>query len=141
MATNPAAILAKWKRNAANSTEDMKAGVQAVQVSPTSKAAAAIPKFLQGVQEAVASGRMANALNAVTLGDWQNSMLGKGLRNYATGINAISPAGQRAMADQQQAADQIKQQIAGMPSATEADMEQRALTAMRLMKEYGKRSK
>ena len=139
MATNPAAILAKWKRNAGNAVADMQAGVRAVTVSPTAKAAAAIPKFLAGVQDAVSSGRMANALNAVSLPEWQAAMLDKGARNYATGVGAISPAAQRRMADQQAYADQVSQQIQAMPNSTEAEAEARAIAAMRLMREYGKR--
>lgn len=139
MAINAAAILAKWKRNAGGSANDLKEGVRKVTVAPTAKAAAAVDKYQRGVNEAVSSGRFVNALNAVSLTDWQAAMIDKGATNYTNGINNISARAQKAMADQQQYADQVKQEIATMPSATESDMEQRALAAIRKMREYRKR--
>lgn len=133
---NPAAILAKWKRNAAAGVEDFKSGVKAVTTSPTAKAAQQADKYLRNIQEAVTSGRYAASLNAVSLADWQQATADKGARNYATGISSISPRAQRAMADQQAAAEQIKQQIAQMPNGTEAESEARMLAAVRLMRQY-----
>lgn len=141
MALNPADILAKWKRNSGNSVEDMKAGVRKVTVPPTQKAAAAKDKYLRNVQAAVNDGRYEASLNAVTLGEWQNSMLDKGAANYTTGVNKISPRAQRAMADQQAAAEAISQEVQAMPNNNEQDAEQRMLTAVRKMREYGKRAR
>lgn len=139
MAVNPTAILAKWKRNAGNAAEDLKIGVRAVTTAPTQKAAAAVDKYQRGVMEAVNSGKFVNALNAVTLQDWQNAMIDKGAQNYANGVAKISPRAQKAMADQQIAAGQISQEIQQMPNNTEADAEARMLAAVRKMREYGKR--
>lgn len=139
MALNPAQALAKWKRNAGNAAEDFKAGVRAVTSSPTAKAAQAVDKYARGVQDAVSSGRFVNALNAVTLADWQAATIEKGSRNYANGIASISPKAIKAMADQQQYAEGIRQEVAGMPNATEADAEARMLHAVRKMREYRKR--
>lgn len=133
---NPAATLAKWKRNAAASVDDYKNGVKAVTTSPTAKAAAAVDKYARGIQEAVSSGRYVNSLNAVTLQDWQQATADKGARNFATGVSSISPRAQKAMADQQAYAESVKQQIAAMPNNTEAEAEARMLAAVRLMKAY-----
>ena len=92
------------------------------------------------MQDAVTSGRYVNALNRVTLQDWQNAMLNKGLRNYTNGVQNISASAQKAMADQQQYAEQIKNEIASMPKTTEQDAEDRAIAAIRKMRAYGKRS-
>jgi hypothetical protein len=137
MALNTAAILAKWKKNAGNASADLTAGVMAVTSSPTAAAAAAVDKYAAGVQKAVANGSFVKGLQAVSLSDWQQSMTGKGVQNYANGVSSISAKAQKAMADQQNYAASVKAQIAGMPSATDNDMEQRALTAIRLMRQYG----
>lgn len=136
---NTAATLEKWKRNAAAATDAIKQGVQSVTTAPTALAAQQVNKYLNGVQQAVASGKFVNNLNKVSLGDWQQAMLGKGLRNYTNGIQNISPAAQKAMADQQNYADQVRQEIASMPKTTDADMEERALAAIRKMRAYGNR--
>lgn len=139
MPHNPAHSLAKWKRNAGNAAEDFKAGVRGVTSSPTAKAALNVDKYARGVQDAVASGRFVNALNAVTLADWQQATIDKGSRNYANGIASISPKAVKAMSDQQQHAEMVRQEIASMPNVTEADSEARMLAAVRKMRDYGKR--
>jgi len=140
MATNAAAVLAKWKRNAQNSAEDYKNGVRAVTVSPTAKAAQNVDKYARGVQDAVTSGKFVNACNAVTLQEWQQQTMEKGARNFATGISAISQSAAKRMADQQAFAEQVKQEVAAMPNTTEADAEARSIYAQRRMREYGKRA-
>lgn len=139
MATNPAATLKKWKQNSTNSQEAYKEGVSAVTVAPTQLAAAAVDKYQRGVNEAVSSGRFVNNLNAVSLSDWQTAAKEKGAANFINGVTKISARSAKAMADQQAYAEQVRQQIASMPNNTEADAEQRALAAIRLMREYKKR--
>lgn len=135
---NAAAALAKWKSRASNAGAAMTAGVQAVTVAPTQKAAAAVNKYAAGVQRAVQSGSYVNGLNAVSLQDWQQAMTTKGVSNYQNGINNISPKAQKAMADQQAYAAQVSATVASMPNENDNDAEQRALTAIRLMRQYGK---
>lgn len=135
---NTAAILAKYKRNTSQAVQDYTTGVMGVTQSPTQKAAAAVDKYAAGVQDAVSSGRFVAALQAVTLNDWQQASTGKGARNYATGTQNLSPAAQKAMADQQQFAAQVSAEVQNMANMTENDAEQRMLTAMRRMREYRK---
>lgn len=137
---NTANILAKWKRNASGATAALTAGVQAVTVAPTQLAAAQVQKYLSNVQQAVASGKYVNSLQAVSLQDWQNAMTGKGVTNYSNGVNNISPKAQKAMADQQNYAATVSQQIASMPNVTDTDAENRAVAAIRLMRQYGQQS-
>lgn len=139
MASNPAAALAKWKRNAGNAAEDFKNGVRSVTVSPTAKAAASVDKYARGVQDAVSSGKFVNSLNAVTLQDWQAATIEKGSRNYANGIASISPAAVKRMSDQQAYAAQVKAEADAMPNTTDADSEAKMLYVVRRMREYGKR--
>lgn len=133
---NAANVLAKWKSRTGAAVSDYKAGVQAVTTSPTQQAAAAVNKYAAGVAAAVQSGSYVNGLNAVSLTDWQQATVNKGASNFANGVSNISSKAAKAMADQQQYAAQVSDQIASMPSDTDNDMEQRALAAIRLMRAY-----
>lgn len=133
---NTAAILAKWKANSGRAGEAYKKGVDAVTTAPTAKAAAAADKYLTRIMEAVQSGRYAASLNAVSLQEWKDASREKGAKNYVTGVNAISPRAMKAMADQQQYAERVKQEIASMPNNSEADAEARMLRAVKLMREF-----
>lgn len=95
MALSPAVVAANWQRGLAGSTEKIKAGVMAVTESPAAKAIRAIDRQVAGVQRAASSGKTAAALGRVTLSDWQQSFVTKGLGRIATGATAA----QNKMAD------------------------------------------
>lgn len=139
MAVNTAAILKKWKERSNAASADYVAGINAVQTSPTQKAADAVDKYQRGVNAAVSSGKYVSRLQAVSLDAWKKAAAGKGSRNYATGINEISPDAQRKMAEQQQFAETVKQTIAGMPKNSMSDSLARVQKAMEMMAEYGAR--
>lgn len=88
MTGNPTQIAEKWARNLGTSTDSIRQGVQAVQISPTEKAARQSDAYLQGVQAAVSSGKYAAGLRKVTLQDWQNAMINKGINRIASGAAA-----------------------------------------------------
>lgn len=92
-----AQVAAKWSQNLANSQQSIKDGVNGVQTSPTALAAANPQGYLQGVQNAVANGTWAAGLNRVSLQDWKNAMLNKGLGRVATGAAQAQPKVQAAM--------------------------------------------
>lgn len=85
---NPQQVAAKWTRNLSAAGESIRQGVMAVTESPTAKAAQAQDRFLAGVQASVASGKWQRGLQRVTLEDWRQSMLEKGLNRIATGAAA-----------------------------------------------------
>lgn len=82
---------ANWAKALGASTEKIKAGVAAVQESPTAAAARAIDRQVAGVQAAAASGKTQRSLMAVTLNDWQQSMLQKGVGRVASGATQAQP--------------------------------------------------
>jgi len=79
---------ANWSRGMSNSTEKIRAGINAVTESPTAKAAQATDRYLQGVQQSVASGKLAASLNRVTLQDWKTAAIEKGVNRIAAGAAA-----------------------------------------------------
>jgi hypothetical protein len=140
MAVNTQAILAKFKKNYQASSEARKAGAMAVRESPSAAAARNVNGYLNGVQEAVSSGRFVARCNAVSVQDWQQAYTEKGIRNGDTGVANLSPRAMKNMADQQIYADQVSQEIASMPSGTEQDSINRMMENFIRQKAYGKRA-
>lgn len=136
---NTANILAKYKRNSQAAAEDYVAGVQAVTVSPTQKAAAAVDKYARGVQNAVTSGSFVSGCNSVSLADWQQAAMSKGKKNYQNGVANLSAKAMKNMADQQNYAALVKAEIANMPNDSEADADARQAAAVAKMRAYRKR--
>lgn len=80
-----AQVAQKWSQNLSASTQSITNGVNSVQTSPTQLAAVQVNAYLQGVQHAVTSGKWQRGLQAVSLQDWKNSMLQKGVPHIQTG--------------------------------------------------------
>lgn len=78
----------KHARRLKASIQDIRSGVERVTESPTELAAAQQDKMLARLTEAVTSGKWARGLRAVSLADWKNKMLTKGVNNIAPGIDA-----------------------------------------------------
>ena len=78
----------KHNRRTKAALEDMKAGVEAVTVAPTEKAAAKQEKMRQRLLEALESGKWANGLKRVSLEEWKQKMLELGLNRVASGLDA-----------------------------------------------------
>lgn len=75
----PQQAAASWARGMTGAGEKAKAGIMALQVSPTELAAQAVPRMVQGILDAANSGKIANNLRAVSLASWQKSYVEKGL--------------------------------------------------------------
>jgi len=105
----------KWAANLSGAVNQIKAGVQAVTTSPGVAAAAAIPQYLAGVNDAVSSGRMANALNSVTLSGWQQATINKGIPRISSGANAAIPKMTAFMNKWLPYEAQLQGVLAGMP--------------------------
>jgi len=88
---SPQQIAQNWVSGMANATEKIRQGVQAVTESPTAKAARAIPRMVQGIQQAAASGKIEAALLRVSNEDWKQATLQKGVGRIAAGAAAAQP--------------------------------------------------
>lgn len=80
-----AQIAAKWQSRYAAAGEAMKQGAQAVTVSPTQKAIQAKDRYIAGVQKAFNEGRYEAGLSKVTLADWKQAYMDKGIANAQAG--------------------------------------------------------
>lgn len=82
---NAQQVAQKWSQNLTASTQSITNGVNAVTVSPTQLAAQNVQGYLNGVNAAVTSGKWQRNLQKVTVQDWKNSMLQKGIPHIQTG--------------------------------------------------------
>lgn len=85
----------KWGRRLKASVPDIQRGIEAVKTSPGAKAALKVDKALQGYTEAVTSGRMARALNAIDLQDWKNKTSKKVAERLSGGVDSSMPKRQK----------------------------------------------
>lgn len=74
----------KWVTNTSAATEEMKIGIEAVTEAPGAKAAAAVQKYVRGVQENAQ--KFATNVGAVTLQSWKEKAINLGLPRVATGV-------------------------------------------------------
>lgn len=116
---DPAAAAKLWadQMNSAATSQKYKAGVQAQTVSPGQLAATpeAQQRYLTGVQNAVASGRHATALNAFTLQYWQQQCNQKGAQRLGSGATASLPKMQQHFTKWGPIYQNISSQVQAMP--------------------------
>lgn len=84
---NGAGWLEKWKRRLDAAGPDITNGVNRVTTAPGVAAAAASDRMLSGVTNAITSGVWARNVQKVSLNEWQQSMIKKGIPRMATGTS------------------------------------------------------
>ena len=77
----------KHARRLKGAIEDIRMGVERVTESPTAKAAAKQQKMVANLQAAVASGKWAAGLRRVSLEEWKQKTIDKGLGRVAAGVD------------------------------------------------------
>ena len=83
--TNASEFAEKWASRMSSAGTYIEAGVRRVTVAPSQKAIAKQDKMLANFIESVNNGTWAANLGKVSLADWQDSMINKGLARIATG--------------------------------------------------------
>lgn len=131
-----AVVAQRWANGMSGASDKIKAGVMGVTESPTAKAAQSLDRMLAGIQRAIQSGKMAAALNAVTLPAWQAAMIDKGVLRVASGATAAKPKFEAFMRDFLPYLEQGRQQLASMPRGDLETNINRATTMMRWNANY-----
>lgn len=134
-ALNAADVTAKWAKNTKEAGKSYEAGIQAVDSSPMEAAANKADKYLQGVQDAVSSGKFQSALRGVSLNDWKQAAITKGARRLSDGVTAAVPKMQAVMTQLLPQIQAIQSQVRAMPDTTESDREARMVENMRRMRQ------
>jgi len=116
-------------------------GANAVQQAPGVAAAAAAPKMLAKVTAAIQSGKYASRVQSVSLGDWKQAYIQKGIPRVAQGAQQATPKMQAFYQEFLPVAAAVSQQVSGMPKTTIEDSVARAATAIRAFADFGKNRK
>jgi hypothetical protein len=136
---SPQDAAAKWARRLSGATEDIRAGVQRVNVAPTQLAAQSADKMLAKVTEAVQNGKWQDGLQRVSLAQWQSAVLTKGLPRIAQGAQAGQSRMAQFMSEFLPYLDQGVSQVKNMPNMTVEDGIQRAAAMIRWNSQFRRR--
>ena len=128
---SPVQVTEKLIRNLQAATESIRSGVQSVTTSPTEQAAEQADLMLLKITEAVNSGKWGDALRKISLNEWKNSMLEKGLPRISSGIAAAKPKIQAFFEQWLPWEKQISQHVKTLPRGTIEDSIARAAAVIR----------
>lgn len=78
----------KYTRRIGAATQDIQNGIKRVTVAPGQKAAQQANLMLAKLTASVTSGQWANAVSRVSVTDWQNAALNKGVPRILPGVQA-----------------------------------------------------
>lgn len=109
----PDQAAAKWAQRSAAATEDVKNGVLNVTEAPGKAAARSKDLWLQRIS--ASADKWARRVSAVSLQDWQDSMINKGIARIASGTQAAIPKMSAFMAEFLPYVDQGVNQVKAMP--------------------------
>ncbi len=111
----------KWARRLKQSAPDVTRGIERVSVAPGKAAAAAEALMIQRLTESVTSGLWAQRVAGVSLEEWKQAFLSKGVGRIASGVDAAS-AKQVVMAQKLLAA--VDAAVAKVKTMPKGDIEQ-----------------
>jgi hypothetical protein len=119
MAKDPTTVATLWANRLQASQTEIAAGVNAVTEAPGVRAARNQAGYLAGVQNSVA--KWARNTSAVTLSDWQQSMINKGIPRVGPGAQAAIPKMTAFMSKWLPYVEQAAQTVRAMPNVTLQD--------------------
>ena len=126
----------KWGKRLKGSTEEIRKGVERVQEAPSKKAIAKKDKMLKKLTEAIENGRWERGLEKVSLDDWQNAMVKKGLNRISAGVDEaegkMADFGEKLLTHIESGQNKIKD----MPDLTLEDNIQRMTEFIRHMSKF-----
>ncbi len=131
--------LKKWGTNLNAASQYIRDGVGRVTVAPGIAAAAAADRMLAGIQEAVSSGMWAKRVSAVSLAEWQSSMINKGLPHISQGVSQAQKTKGAEIQALLSAIDSVQAEVQAMPKGGLSNNVARAVAFMTKMSEAAPR--
>lgn len=136
---NAADVAAKWARNLSSSGESIKAGVNAVTVAPGQAAADRKQQYVTGV--ANNAEKWAVRVKKVTLAQWKDAIISKGLSRIASGANAAKDKYGDFFKEFEGYLTDLDNTLAKMPRGDLQENIQRMIKAAEMAHEWGKKRK
>lgn len=125
--------LEKWARRTSGASQDYRSGIERVTEAPGIKAAQAADAMRAGLLESLDSGKWQRNVAAVSLQDWKETTIEKGVSRLGPGVQA-SIGRNRAKIDKLLAdVESSKNEVDRMPSATFQDRVQKMVQFSTLM--------
>lgn len=128
----------KWNSRLKAATTEIREGVDAVTENPALAAAAASEKWVNRVSESRA--RFEAGLSRVTLEDWKQATIDKGIPRIAAGADAAVSDVEQFQTELMAFQEGIDRELSGMPDVTLEDSIARATHQMRRMSEFHRRA-
>lgn len=128
----------RWKDRLSSATQQIQAGVNAVDQAPTALAAAKQAKMRAGIIEAIDSGRWAAALKAVSLDQWKTRMVNVGIPRIAQGADQAQAKVEKFFNELYNFEDSLLQKVNGMADTTLQDRINKAVAWMQGMSKFKK---
>ena len=126
----------KQVRRLTAATEDIRRGVNRVTVAPGIAAAASADRMIAKLIESVQSGEWAARVSGVSLQEWKDAMLNKGVGRIAAGIQAAQPKLVKFYGELLPFIDTVKAEVDQMPNASLEDSIARSSHFQRRMAEF-----
>ena len=132
----PQEVAKKWAERLQAAKPQIESGVRSVTVAPTQKAAAKADKYVAGVQRAVEENRFQRGLQKVSLADWQQSMIVKGLQRLSNGVKAAEGKVEQFQAEFLPYVESVQARVNAMPNDTEEQRDQKMLENARMLRQF-----
>ena len=126
----------KHARRLKGSIEDIRLGVERVTTSPTEKAALKLDKMKLNLIKAIDSGKVERGLKRVSLDEWKQKTINKGLNRIGAGIDEAKDKVTTFYGQLFPYQDQVKSKIDKMPDTTLEDSISRMTTFVRDMAKF-----
>jgi len=110
--------------------------VRKVTVAPTEVAATKIDKMRTNFLKAVDDGKVERGLRRVTLGDWQNAMINKGVPRISAGLEQAESKIIEFNRQFYPFLERVQDEVANMPDTSLEDNIQRAVHNIRRISEF-----
>jgi hypothetical protein len=118
--------------------EDIRKGVQKVNEAPTAKAAEKRDKWIAELQRAAQEGRWEAGLRSVSLEEWKNAMLSKGLARIPDGARTAQAKYAQVAESLYRYIEEGQRRIQSMPDTTLEQRIQRMVEFIRHMAQFKK---
>jgi len=115
-------------------TEDYKEGVQNPERDPIKAALDANEKRIKKLQESIAKKTWESKMSKLTLADWQEPTLKKGVDRFGPGVEAAEEKIRKFVSSWRPKLEAIQNAVRAMPDVTDADREKRMLENLRRLK-------
>ena len=132
----PEEFVEKHARRLKSSMEDMRRGISNVSEAPTKKAAQKVEKMKANLIKALDSGKWQQRLNSVSLEDWKEKMVNKGIPRVSAGIDAAADKVKAFAEELLPYIDQGRDAIKKLPDVTLEDNINRMTTFIRHMSKF-----